>query len=119
MVGGRPGRGTPFISLDLFWGTFLPYFRLYRSKPGAWVSPPLLQDPLLAPGRRTFKLRYLVVSFIFEARAETFEEVGSGKVALRISETFAEIIGEGAVVSAADVGISGRLIVFAAGGKNM
>ena len=99
------GRGTPFISLDLFWGTFLPYFRLYRSKPGAWVSPPLLQDPLLAPGRWTFKLGNLIISFVLKGSTETFEQIGPGKLPLFIPKVLAEIVGEGPVVASFDVGV--------------
>ena len=56
---------------------------------------------------------------MLQGGAHTFEKLGPGDDTLNIPEGFAEIIGEGAVVSAADVGIGGCLVVFAAGEKNM
>ena len=69
--------------------------------------------------RQAFQLGNLVVAFVLQGGAHTFEKLGPSDGALSIPEGFAEIIGEGAVVSAADVGIGGCLGVFAAGEKNM
>ena len=56
---------------------------------------------------------------MLQGGAHTFEKLSASDGALNIPEGFAEIIGEGAVVSAADEGIGGCLVVFAAGEKNM
>ena len=56
---------------------------------------------------------------MLQGGAHTFEKLGPGDGALNIPEGFAEIIGEGSVVSAADEGIGGCLGVFAAGEKHM
>ena len=56
---------------------------------------------------------------MLQGGAQALEKIGAVDGALDVPEVFAEIIGEGAVVSAADVGIGRRLIVFAAGEKNM
>jgi len=49
---------------------------------------------------------------VLQGGAHAFEKLGAGDDALNIPEGFAEIIGEGSVVSAADVGIGGCLGVF-------
>ncbi len=44
-------------------------------------------------------------AFVLQGGAQALEKLGAGDGALNIPEGFAEIIGEGAVVSAANVGI--------------
>ena len=56
---------------------------------------------------------------MLQGGAHAFEKLSAGDDTLNIPECFAEIIGEGSVVSAADEGIGGCLGVFAAGEKNV
>ena len=56
---------------------------------------------------------------MLQGGAQAFEKFGTGDGALDVPESFAEIIGESAVVSAADEGIGGCLVVFAAGEQHM
>jgi len=66
---------------------------------------PLFQKLFLPCRRRAFQLGNLVVAFVLQGGAHEFEKLSASDGALNIPECFAEIIGEGAVVSAADVGI--------------
>ena len=82
-------------------------------------SPPLFQKFFLLCRCRAFQLGDLAVAFVLQRGAQALEKLGAGDGALDVPEGFAEIIGEGSVVSAADEGIGGCLVVFAAGEKNM
>ena len=94
------------IFISYSWGN-----ESYRtaSYPTAPSQPPAglpsFQKFFLLRRRRAFQLGNLVVAFVLQGGAHAFEKLGASDGALNIPECFAEIIGEGAVVSAANVGI--------------
>ena len=110
----------PMIFISYSWGNESYRTATYPTAPSQPPAGlPSFQKFFLLRRRRAFQLGNLVVAFVLQGGAHEFEKLSAGDDTLNIPDGFAEIIGEDAVVSAADVGIGGCLGVFATGEKNM